>query len=142
MWIYYLVESTIKKMKPGSVILDMAVETGGNVEGAIVDEVVDINGIKVGVFGIITDIPSMVKELELKDPILTAQSKINELRPKVDLLVMLLNASIPQVSNSISNFEGVDYVFTSRETSRTRPETGQEGSGPLHYCMGIQGKYI
>ena len=40
-------ESTIKKMKPGSVILDMAVETGGNVEGSKVDEVVDINGIKV-----------------------------------------------------------------------------------------------
>jgi len=40
-------EGTIKKMKPGSVILDMAVETGGNVEGSIVDEVVDINGVKV-----------------------------------------------------------------------------------------------
>ena len=40
-------ESTIKKMKPGSVILDMAVETGGNVEGSIVDEVVSINGVKV-----------------------------------------------------------------------------------------------
>jgi NAD(P) transhydrogenase subunit alpha len=34
-------------MKPGSVILDMAVETGGNVEGSIVDEVVSINGVKV-----------------------------------------------------------------------------------------------
>jgi len=40
-------EVTIKKMKPGSVILDMAVETGGNVEGSVVDEVVDINGVKV-----------------------------------------------------------------------------------------------
>ena len=40
-------ESTIKKMKPGSVILDMAVETGGNVEGSIVDEVVNVNGVKV-----------------------------------------------------------------------------------------------
>ena len=40
-------ESTIKKMKPGSVILDMAVETGGNVEGSIVDEVVSVNGVKV-----------------------------------------------------------------------------------------------
>ena len=40
-------ESTIKKMKPGSVILDMAVETGGNVEGSLVDEVVDVNGVKV-----------------------------------------------------------------------------------------------
>ena len=40
-------EATIKKMKPGSVILDMAVETGGNVEGSVVDEVIDINGVKV-----------------------------------------------------------------------------------------------
>ena len=39
--------STIKKMKPGSVILDMAVETGGNVEGSVVDEVIDVNGVKV-----------------------------------------------------------------------------------------------
>jgi NAD(P) transhydrogenase subunit alpha len=34
-------------MKPGSVILDMAVETGGNVEGSKIDEVVEINGVKV-----------------------------------------------------------------------------------------------
>ena len=40
-------EATIKKMKPGSVILDMAVETGGNVDGSVVDEVVDINGVKI-----------------------------------------------------------------------------------------------
>ena len=40
-------EATIKKMKPGSVILDMAVETGGNVEGSMVDEVVDVDGVKV-----------------------------------------------------------------------------------------------
>ena len=40
-------KATIKKMKPGSVILDMAVETGGNVEGSVTDEVVDINGVKV-----------------------------------------------------------------------------------------------
>ena len=40
-------EATIKKMKPGSVVLDMAVETGGNVEGSVVDEVIDINGVKI-----------------------------------------------------------------------------------------------
>ena len=38
---------TIRKMKPGSVILDMAVETGGNVEGSKVDEVIDMNGVKI-----------------------------------------------------------------------------------------------
>ena len=34
-------------MKPGSVIVDMAVESGGNVEGSKVDECVEINGVMV-----------------------------------------------------------------------------------------------
>jgi len=37
----------VESMKPGSVIVDMAVETGGNVEGSVLDEVTDINGVKV-----------------------------------------------------------------------------------------------
>ncbi|MBP9217117.1 MAG: NAD(P)(+) transhydrogenase (Re/Si-specific) subunit alpha, partial [Agitococcus sp.] len=39
---------TIAKMKAGSVILDMAVETGGNVEGSVVNEIVTTpNGVKI-----------------------------------------------------------------------------------------------
>ena len=34
-------------MKPTSVVVDMAVETGGNVEGSALDEIVDIDGVKV-----------------------------------------------------------------------------------------------
>jgi len=34
-------------MKPGSVIFDMAVESGGNVEGSIADEIVINNGVKI-----------------------------------------------------------------------------------------------
>jgi NAD(P) transhydrogenase subunit alpha len=37
----------VESMKPGSVVIDMAVETGGNVEGSVMNEVVDINGVKV-----------------------------------------------------------------------------------------------
>ena len=39
--------NTISKMQPGSVIFDMAVESGGNVEGSIQDEVVIKNGVKI-----------------------------------------------------------------------------------------------
>tara|TARA_S200000501_G_scaffold227195_1_gene213020 strand:- start:18169 stop:19281 length:1113 start_codon:yes stop_codon:yes gene_type:complete len=39
--------STIKRMKPGSVIFDMAVESGGNVEGSQKDSIQNINGVKV-----------------------------------------------------------------------------------------------
>ena len=49
---------TVAKMKPGSIILDMAVETGGNVEGSVCGEnVVTANGVKI--LGI-PNIPSTV----------------------------------------------------------------------------------
>ena len=37
----------VASMKPGSVLIDLAAPQGGNVEGCVVDEVVDINGVKI-----------------------------------------------------------------------------------------------
>ena len=37
----------VTSMKPGSVIVDLAVESGGNVEGAVADEVVVAEGVKI-----------------------------------------------------------------------------------------------
>ena len=37
----------VETMQPGSVVVDMAVESGGNVEGSVLDEVVDIGGVTV-----------------------------------------------------------------------------------------------
>ena len=37
----------VKSMRPGSVIVDLAVERGGNVEGAKAGEVVDVGGVKI-----------------------------------------------------------------------------------------------
>nr|WP_063838431.1 Re/Si-specific NAD(P)(+) transhydrogenase subunit alpha [Rhodopirellula islandica] len=34
-------------MQPGSVVVDMAVETGGNVEGSVLNEIVDVEGVKI-----------------------------------------------------------------------------------------------
>ena len=39
--------ATVAAMKPGAVIVDLAVEQGGNVEGAVAGEVVDVNGVKI-----------------------------------------------------------------------------------------------
>jgi len=39
--------SMVEGMQPGSVVVDMAAETGGNVEGSVPNEVVDINGVTV-----------------------------------------------------------------------------------------------
>ncbi|ARN72807.1 Re/Si-specific NAD(P)(+) transhydrogenase subunit alpha [Oceanicoccus sagamiensis] len=37
----------LEAMKPGSVVVDLAVESGGNVEGSVAGEEVEINGVKV-----------------------------------------------------------------------------------------------
>lgn len=40
-------KSMLKSMRPGSVIVDLAVERGGNVEGAVADQVVEVEGVKI-----------------------------------------------------------------------------------------------
>ena len=47
----------VEEMRPGSVVVDMAVESGGNVEGSTPGEVVDVAGVKVLGFG---NLPSEV----------------------------------------------------------------------------------
>jgi NAD(P) transhydrogenase subunit alpha len=37
----------VEAMRPGSVVVDMAVESGGNVEGSVLNEVTNINGVSV-----------------------------------------------------------------------------------------------
>ncbi|WP_439100565.1 Re/Si-specific NAD(P)(+) transhydrogenase subunit alpha [Congregibacter sp.] len=39
--------SMVEGMQPGAVVVDMAAETGGNVEGSVPNEIVDINGVSV-----------------------------------------------------------------------------------------------
>jgi NAD(P) transhydrogenase subunit alpha len=40
-------QAMIEQMQPGSVIIDMAVESGGNVEGSEVDKVIESSGVKI-----------------------------------------------------------------------------------------------
>ena len=42
-----ITQEMVKAMNPGSVIVDMAVGSGGNVEGSVSGSTVDINGIKI-----------------------------------------------------------------------------------------------
>jgi len=40
-------DAQIASMKPGSVIVDLAVESGGNVEGAVAGQVIELHGVKI-----------------------------------------------------------------------------------------------
>jgi len=47
----------VEAMRPGSVVVDMAVESGGNVEGSVLNDVIDVNGVIVVGLG---NLPSRV----------------------------------------------------------------------------------
>jgi NAD(P) transhydrogenase subunit alpha len=40
-------EAMVASMKPGSVVVDLAIDTGGNVEGGRVNEIATVNGVKI-----------------------------------------------------------------------------------------------
>ena len=49
----------VEAMRPGSVVVDMAVESGGNVEGSVLDEIVEVDGVKLVGLG---NLPSEVAQ--------------------------------------------------------------------------------
>ena len=104
--------------------------------------IIERNEVKIGIFGILSSLPASVKELELKDALSVINSKVEELRPQVDILIMLINANKLQLDKLVSETKNVDYVFSSRETSRTRPERKQADGSPMLYGTGIEGKYL
>lgn len=42
-----ITKETVARMQKGSIIIDMAVESGGNVEGSVLNEEVSVNGVKI-----------------------------------------------------------------------------------------------
>ena len=61
-------EDMINKMKPGSIIYDLAAIQGGNTAYSKVDEVVDINGVKImGESNILNKLPISASNLYAKN---------------------------------------------------------------------------
>ena len=51
-------QDMVEAMQPGGIIVDMAVESGGNVEGSKADEIVDVNGVSIiGVSNLPSEVP-------------------------------------------------------------------------------------
>jgi NAD(P) transhydrogenase subunit alpha len=54
----------IEAMKKGGVVVDMAVDSGGNVEGSVVDETVDVNGVSIiGVSNLPSEVASDASQM-------------------------------------------------------------------------------
>jgi len=105
-------------------------------------KILERDNIKIGIFGVARELQTDLKGVRLENYIDAATEKIQELRPQVDLLVMLINATKKDYDPYMKSFDGVDYIFSSLETSQTRPEIEQPLGKPYQYQLGIQGKNI
>jgi len=83
----------VEAMRPGSVVVDMAVESGGNVEGSKLDEVVDINGVKViGIGNLPSEVSRNASEMysnnlfNLLDEFWDSETKTLNLDPEDDIV--------------------------------------------------------
>ncbi len=104
--------------------------------------IIERDNLKIGMFGVTRELQIELTGVKVDDYIVTAKKKINELRSQVDILVMLVNATQTHFGPFVKELNGVDYIFSSLDASRTRPEIQQVSGKPLEYKMGVQGKYI
>lgn len=97
-------------MKPGSVVIDMAAETGGNVEGSKPGEIVEVNGVKiVGTGNWPNEVPRDASQmysanlLNLVDEFWNEESKQVVLDPENDLIGCLITRDGEIVNETIAN---------------------------------------
>ena len=83
----------VEAMRPGSVVVDMAVGSGGNVEGSVADEVVDINGVKViGISNLPSEVAQNASDMysanlfNLIDEFWDAEEKVLNLDPEDEII--------------------------------------------------------
>jgi H+-translocating NAD(P) transhydrogenase subunit alpha len=86
-------QDMVRAMQPGSVVVDMAVESGGNVEGSQLDEIIDVGGVKIIGQG---NLPSQVARnasdmyssnlFNLIDEFWDAEAKRLDLDPEDDII--------------------------------------------------------
>ena len=76
----------VRSMKPGSVLVDLAVERGGNVEGAKADETVDVDGVSiVGHANVPGRIAATASQLYAKNLLAFLETMVEDGALKIDL---------------------------------------------------------
>ena len=104
--------------------------------------IIENDGISIGIIGLTNLIPSHTDKVKVEDFITVGKAQIDELRNKVDIVVVLANVNRDKNEEMNEEFSDADYIFVSRNTTRTRPGTEQPLQGPFTYGSNIQGKYL
>ena len=100
------------------------------------------NGLEIGIIGVTDKVPDTSKTILADDFIESGQKYIQDLKNKVDVIVMLVNSDRKTYNDLPENFADADFIVTSGSTNMTRPNNPQKEGGPYLYSCGKQGKYL
>lgn len=76
----------VSSMNPGSVVVDLASESGGNVEGSVTGEVIDVNGVRVwGALDVASEMPVHASQLYAMNVFALLSPAITEGRLTLDI---------------------------------------------------------
>ena len=100
------------------------------------------NGLEIGIIGVTNKVPDTSKTILADNYIEAGQHYIQEIKNKVDVIVMLVNSDRQTYSDLPEKFAEADFIVTSGSTNMTRPNTPQKVGGPFLYSCGKQGKFL
>ena len=104
--------------------------------------ILDKDGLNLGVIGLSNMIPDTMSSVIAEDYISAGNILINDIKKKVDLIILLVNTDRNSQSSLAKNFPEADFIFTSGSTHRTSASMPQNPEGPYVYSNGKQGKYL
>ena len=105
-------------------------------------KIINKNGFNIGVIGVTDKLPDTCKTIIADDFIDIGKKYISELKQKVDIVVILVNAERAKQEELVDHFAEADFIATSGSTNLTRPKNSQKEGGPYLYSLGKQGKYL
>ena len=105
-------------------------------------KIIKKRNLNIGVIGLTNMVPDTMKSIIVDDYVKTGNEYISEIKNKVDIIVMLINAERKIQSTMAKNFKDADFIFTSGSTQKTSPSVSQNSGGPFLYSNGKQGKFL
>ena len=102
--------------------------------------VMETPDLKIGLVGVTLPNPNAESDYSFNDPLISAQSAIDAIKPDVDVVVVLASLEDRQIPNFISGLKDADFVVSSR-AYRTSSQPKTESNGVTLIQNGTRGKY-
>lgn len=135
----------LMKMKGGTEIPFISANLEDKETGALLFDpyiIIERNDLKYGVIGLTNLSDKSDSQVIQRDYLIEGDRYIDQLKNKVDFILLLVNSERPSYKKLHGYFPDADIIFTSGSTSLTRPSMQQVEKGPFVFSSGREGRYL